>query len=157
MATSPEIYGLGLGWGLDPVGSLVLWRLRFVGVSLFYGCQKGQNVRPIGVDTPERGEKCYREATSRLRELAGGEVRVELSPRSKDRYGRLLYYVYTQDGDSIDEKSIGEGLGKAWERDGQHRELLIAVEDGAERTATEGYARLVATGHHQHQLVRVVD
>ena len=49
-----------------------------------------QSVRLFGVDTPERGEKCYREATARLRELAGGEVRVELGPRSRDRYERLL-------------------------------------------------------------------
>ena len=75
-------------------------------------------MRLFGVDTPERGEKCYMEATSRLRELAGGEVRVELGPRSRDRYGRLLYYVYTQDGDSIDEKLIRDGLGEAWERTG---------------------------------------
>ena len=45
-----------------------------------------ENVRLFGVDTPERGEKCYMEATVRLRELAGGEVRVELGPRSIDRY-----------------------------------------------------------------------
>ena len=50
-----------------------------------------QSVRLFEVDTPERGEKCYREATARLRELAGGEVRVELGPRSRDRYERLLY------------------------------------------------------------------
>ncbi len=97
-----------------------------------------QNVRLFGVDTPERGEKCYTEATSPLRELAGGEVRVELGPRSRDRYGRLLYYVYTQDGDSIAEKLLREGLGEAWERDGQHRELLMAVEDGAERDGNRG-------------------
>ncbi len=47
------------------------------------------------------------------RGLAGGEVRVELGPRSRDRYGRLLYYVYTQDGESIDEKLLREGLGEA--------------------------------------------
>ena len=35
-------------------------------------------------------------------------VRVELGPQSKDRYGRLLYYVYTQDGDSIDEILVSE-------------------------------------------------
>ena len=39
-----------------------------------------QSVRLFGVDTPERGEECYREATARLRELAGDEVRVELGP-----------------------------------------------------------------------------
>ena len=73
-----------------------------------------ENVWLFGVDTPERGEKCCMEATSRLRELAGGEVRVELGPRSRDRYGGLLYYVYTQDGYSIDEKLLQEGLGEAW-------------------------------------------
>ena len=35
-----------------------------------------QRVRLFGIDTPERGEECYREATTRLRELAGGAVRV---------------------------------------------------------------------------------
>ncbi len=37
-----------------------------------------QSVRIFGVDTPEKGEKCYQEATERLRELAGDQVRVEL-------------------------------------------------------------------------------
>ena len=87
-----------------------------------------QSVRLFGVDTPERGEKCYREATDRLRELAGGEVRVELGPRSRDRYGRLLYYVYTQDGNSIDEILVSEGLAKAWTRDGQHRNFLVGLD-----------------------------
>ena len=90
-----------------------------------------QSVRLFGVDTPERGEKCYREATARLRQLAGDEVRVELGPRSKDRYGRLLYYVYTQDGGSIDEILVSEGLAKAWTRDGQHRDLLVSLERDA--------------------------
>jgi len=87
-----------------------------------------RSVRLFGVDTPERGEKCYNEATERLRELAGGGVRVELGPRSQDRYGRLLYYVYTQNGDSIDEILVSEGLAKAWTRDGQHRDLLVGLE-----------------------------
>jgi len=86
-----------------------------------------QSVRLFGVDTPERGEKCYREATNRLRELAGGEVRVELGPRSQDRYGRALFYVYTQAGDSVDEILVSEGLAKAWTRDGQHRDLLVGL------------------------------
>ena len=87
-----------------------------------------QRVRLFGVDTPERNEPCFEEATSRLRELAGGEVRVEFGPRSRDRYGRLLYYVYTQDGDSVDEILVSEGLAKAWTRDGQHRDLLVGLD-----------------------------
>ena len=57
----------------------------------------------------------------------------ELGPRSKDRYGRLLYYVYTQAGDSIDERLVSEGLAKAWTRDGQHRALLVGLEREAQR------------------------
>ena len=60
-------------------------------------------------------------------ELARGEVRVELGPRGKDRYGRLLYYVYTQDGHSLDELLVSEGLGEAWTRDGPHRDLLVGL------------------------------
>ena len=47
-------------------------------------------IRIFGVDTPERGEPCYDEATQRLRELAGDSVRVEFGPREEDDYDRLL-------------------------------------------------------------------
>ena len=81
-------------------------------------------VRLFGVDTPERGQRCYQAASDRLGELAGETVRVQLGPRLFDPYGRLLYYVYTSTGDSIEEALIREGFGRAWRRDGQHREYL---------------------------------
>ena len=31
------------------------------------------------------------------------------------------------DGDSIDETLVSEGLAKAWTRDGQHRDLLVGM------------------------------
>ena len=34
-------------------------------------------IRLFGVDTPERGEQCFKEATERFKELAGENVRVE--------------------------------------------------------------------------------
>jgi len=34
-------------------------------------------VRLFGVDTPERGQRCFNKATDRLRELAGTTVRLE--------------------------------------------------------------------------------
>ena len=52
-------------------------------------------IRMFGVDTPDLGEPCFAEATERFRELAGETVRVEFGPRQEDRYGRILYYVYT--------------------------------------------------------------
>jgi len=85
-------------------------------------------VRLFGVDTPERGQQCFKEATDRLSELAGTTVRVETGPRATDRYGRLLYYVYTEDGASIDAALVREGLGRAWTRDGQHRRALMQME-----------------------------
>ena len=54
-------------------------------------------------------------------------MRIEFGPRSEDRYGRALFYVYTEAGESVAEKLIREGLGKSWEQDGQHRELLMAA------------------------------
>ena len=58
-------------------------------------------VRLFGVDTPERGEPCFTDATERLRLLAGDRVRVEAGPRSEDSFGRLLYYAFTLVGDSM--------------------------------------------------------
>jgi micrococcal nuclease len=88
-------------------------------------------VRLYGVDAPEQGEPCYAEATARLSELAGDSVRLEAGPRQEDGYGRLLFYTYTLDGQSIDEILIQEGLAKVWTRDGQHRWVLIAEEENA--------------------------
>jgi endonuclease YncB( thermonuclease family) len=87
------------------------------------------------VDTPERGDRCFTEATARFRELAGDSVRVEFGPRQGDRFGRILYYVYNLEGESIDEMLVREGLAQAWTRDGQHRYMLVVAE---ERTRRDG-------------------
>lgn len=93
-------------------------------------------VRLFGADTPERGERCFSEATQRFRDLAGKVVRVESGPRTQDRYGRLLYYVYTESGENIEETLIREGLARAWTRDGQHRDILVRGEESARRNQT---------------------
>ena len=90
-------------------------------------------VRLFGVDTPERREQCASEATDRLRELAGDQVRLEDGPRLTDRYGRRLAYVYTESGISIDAVLIREGFTTAWTRDGQHRDGLVELEQEARR------------------------
>ena len=90
-------------------------------------------VRLFGIDAPEVGQRCSSEATARLRKLAGVNVRVELGPRTEDPFGRLLYYLYTDGGDSIDETLVAEGLAVAWTRDGQHRDYLVSVEQEARR------------------------
>ena len=93
-------------------------------------------VRLFGVDTPERGERCYEDATERTRQLSGDVVRIEYGPRSEDRYGRLLFYLYTRTGESIDAILIQEGLATAWTRDGQYRDLLVDLEQEARQQAS---------------------
>jgi endonuclease YncB( thermonuclease family) len=56
-------------------------------------------VRYIGVDTPERGQYGYDEATyinSLL--VSGTTVELEKDVSETDKYGRLLRYVWTEDG-----------------------------------------------------------
>jgi hypothetical protein len=91
----------------------------------------GTRVRLYGVDTPERGEPCFTEATDRLRQLAGSTVRLENGPRATDSFGRRLAYAYRIDGFSIDVILIGDGLAEAWTRDGQHRDTLVGLEQSA--------------------------
>ena len=93
-------------------------------------------IRLFGVNTPERGERCYEAAAERTRHLSGDMVRVESGPRSEDRYGRLLLYLYTRSGESIDATLIQEGLATAWTRDGQYRDVLVNLEQEARRQET---------------------
>jgi micrococcal nuclease len=87
-----------------------------------------ERVRVFGIDTPERGEPCFGEATERMRALAGDEVRMAADARNRDRNGRLLRYVYTTGGLSIDAVLIAEGYALAWTRDGALRDPLVALE-----------------------------
>ncbi len=59
-----------------------------------------ESIRYIGIDTPEVdpsiGVECFgREASERNKALVGGErVRLVFGAEERDRYGRLLAYVY---------------------------------------------------------------
>jgi endonuclease YncB( thermonuclease family) len=93
-------------------------------------------VRFFGVDTPERGDRCFQEATNFTRMAAGSKVRLETGPRRTDSYGRRLAYVYESSGDSIDAQLISGGLAVAWTRDGQHLDYMTSLEENARRTRT---------------------
>lgn len=56
----------------------------------------GERVRYIGIDTPEIGQPFYEEAKNKNRELVFDKiVRLEIcKSEPKDKYGRLLAYVY---------------------------------------------------------------
>lgn len=82
-----------------------------------------ETIRFIGVDTPETHKpntpvQCYGEAaaayTKRL--IGGHKVRLQADSldTNRDRYGRLLRYVYLPDGTLVDESLIANGYGFAY-------------------------------------------
>jgi micrococcal nuclease len=90
-----------------------------------------QRVRYYGIDAPEQGEDCYDEATERNRELVATTVRLQADARDRDENGRLLRYVFTKGGLSVDASLIGEGLAEAWTDDGVYLHRFTALEQFA--------------------------
>jgi len=84
---------------------------------------KTEAVRLIGVDTPESVKpnspvQCYgKEASDFTKQnLTGATVRLEADPigDNRDKYNRLLRYVYLQDGTLWNQKLIETGHGFAY-------------------------------------------
>lgn len=72
-------------------------------------------MRYIGIDTPERDDPCYAEASNANAALvAGRSVRLVKDVSETDRYGRLLRYIYV-DGVFVNETLIREGWAEAVE------------------------------------------
>ena len=81
----------------------------------------GERVRLIGVDTPELYHPLKpvqyfaREASEFTRKMAEGKrVRLEYERRKRDKYGRLLAYVYLEDGTLLNAEIIKQGYGFAY-------------------------------------------
>ena len=81
---------------------------------------KTETIRMIGVDTPETRDprkpvQCYGPAASAFTKNFIGDKPVRLSADSlssnRDRYDRLLRYVYLPDGTLLNEKLIRDGYG----------------------------------------------
>jgi micrococcal nuclease len=88
-------------------------------------------LRYFGVDAPERGERCYREAVDRNEQLLGGTVLLLADVRTQDEGGRLLRYVFLEDGTSVDATLVAEGFGTAWRQDGRYRDEIVRLENEA--------------------------
>lgn len=83
-----------------------------------------ETVRFIGVDTPETHKpntpvQCYGpEAAAHTKDVISkfGKVRLEADPldTNRDRYGRLLRYVYLPDGTLWNEQLVKQGYGFAY-------------------------------------------
>jgi micrococcal nuclease len=84
----------------------------------------GARIRLIGIDTPERGECGYSEATAYLARLVGGNAVVLVSGARDDvdRYGRLLRYVEVEGIDAnLEMIRSGLAIARYDSRDGYGR------------------------------------
>ena len=72
--------------------------------------------RLIGVDTPEvyGGEECFGSEASEFtkREVDGEPVRFTVGREARDRYGRLLVYVWKTDGQSLNARLVAGGYAR---------------------------------------------
>ena len=80
----------------------------------------GQGVRIVGIDTPERGQCGYDQATAKMDRLVSGKrVRLTISDEDTDRYGRLLRYVNVGNRDvGLAQIKAGLAIARYDSRDG---------------------------------------
>lgn len=108
---------------------------------------KAEKVRLIGVDTPETHKpdtpvQCYGPAAAAFTKQAigGQKVRLVSDPLStdRDRYDRLLRYVYLPDDTNLDEKLIQEGYGFYYPYFPFTKSERFAVDERAAQAANKG-------------------
>jgi len=106
----------------------------------------GQRVRYIGIDTPEvypEQEAYGLEAWQANRKLVEGkEVRLERDVTEKDKYGRLLRYVYA-DNTLVNAELVRLGLAeaKAYPPDTKYQDLLEQLEGEARQAGLRMWAK----------------
>lgn len=103
-----------------------------------------ERVRLLGIDTPEtvhptKPVECFGpEASARLKQLApvGAELRIERDVELRDRYGRLLAYLWAPDGTFVNESLVADGFARTLpiEPNRAHRDTLASAESAARRT-----------------------
>jgi endonuclease YncB( thermonuclease family) len=78
---------------------------------------KTERIRLIGIDTPERGVCYFSQATARARQLAMSKhvvLRGDPTQDTRDRYGRLLAYVWLPGGKDLGYQLIAGGFAKVY-------------------------------------------
>lgn len=104
--------------------------------------ESGEHVRLIGVDTPEKAgpytaaEYFGEEATAYTRNaLEGKTIYLAKDISEKDRYNRLLRYIYLEDGSFFNLKLVEEGIARAvvYPPDEKYSEQLREAEQTAQQ------------------------
>jgi len=75
--------------------------------------ENGEKVRLIGIDTPEAGQHYGKEASNFTRKMVEGkQVRIIFDVQKKDRYNRLLAYVFLEDSIFLNAELLKQGYAK---------------------------------------------
>ena len=69
-------------------------------------------VRLLGINSPERGERCYIESRQAIENLTGGRISLERDLVNKDKYGRLLRHV--QSAAWVNLEMVRSGMAKSY-------------------------------------------
>jgi micrococcal nuclease len=90
---------------------------------------KNETIRLIGLDTPETsdprtGVQCFgKEATAKLKSVIGTRVAVERDEREgeRDKYDRLLAYIYNEEGTLLNKYMIAQGYAYEYTYDDPYK------------------------------------
>jgi len=108
-----------------------------------------ESIRYIGIDTPETSHptKSFaaygKEAKEANRKLVDGKaVRLEFDVQQRDRHGRLLAYVYLEDGTFVNARLVEQGYAQVMTvpPNVKYQELFLKLQQDA-RTASRGLWR----------------
>ena len=81
-------------------------------VDLGFRVYTNQRLRLFGIDTPERGQEGWSEATNYLASLIPPGTRVTIETEKGDKYGRWIATITDSDGLDINKAMIESGLAK---------------------------------------------
>jgi endonuclease YncB( thermonuclease family) len=103
---------------------------------------KTERIRLIGIDTPERGSCFFSQATTRAGQLAMSKqvvLRGDPTQDTRDRYGRLLAYVWLPGGKDLGYQLIAGGFAKVYVyRNAFQRLSAYRTAGAAAKSATAG-------------------
>ncbi len=105
---------------------------------------KTERVRVIGIDTPERGQCWFSKATAATRRLAQGRRVTLVGDRSqdtRDRYGRLLAYVWLPHGQDLGFQLVAGGHAKIYVYAGRAFKRLTAYRNAESVGRSKGVWR----------------
>lgn len=88
-------------------------------LDLGFGVCVDERCRLLGIDTPERGQPGFNEATAYLEQLLEGAkvegfVLCRTVKDKKGKYGRYLIELFDTEGQSINQRMVKDGFARAY-------------------------------------------